>query len=84
MRAVVTFAVAFVGFLVFVCDWGNADSGNSVGYVDLHHLTKCPKSCACSGTTVDCSHRGLTQVPRNFPPDAEKMTSMGIIFRGDS
>ncbi|KAL0269211.1 UNVERIFIED_CONTAM: hypothetical protein PYX00_007017 [Menopon gallinae] len=36
-------------------------------------LTKCPWACSCSGLTVDCSHRGLTQVPRNLPTNAEKL-----------
>lgn len=44
---------------------------------DGHHgsgeLTKCPWACSCTGLSVDCSHRGLTQVPRNLPPDAERV-----------
>lgn len=36
-------------------------------------LTQCPWACSCSGLTVDCSHRGLTQVPRNLPTDAERV-----------
>ncbi|GMT36670.1 hypothetical protein PFISCL1PPCAC_27967, partial [Pristionchus fissidentatus] len=28
---------------------------------------ECPAQCSCMGTSVDCSHRGLTEVPRNIP-----------------
>ncbi|XP_069675808.1 protein slit-like [Periplaneta americana] len=42
-----------------------------------HHqmgeLTRCPWACSCTGLAVDCSHRGLTQVPRNLPTDAERV-----------
>ncbi|RZF44585.1 hypothetical protein LSTR_LSTR017233 [Laodelphax striatellus] len=38
-----------------------------------HELSKCPWACACIGLTVDCSKRGLTQVPRNLPVDAERV-----------
>lgn len=34
---------------------------------------RCPKVCTCSGSTVDCSHRGLTQVPRRIPTDTERL-----------
>lgn len=36
-------------------------------------LNQCPWACSCSGLTVDCSHRELTQVPRNLPTDAERV-----------
>lgn len=36
-------------------------------------LSRCPWACSCSGLSVDCSHRGLTQVPRNLPTDAERV-----------
>ncbi|GLH11070.1 Protein artichoke [Gryllus bimaculatus] len=39
-------------------------------------LIHCPWACSCSGLTVDCSHRGLTQVPRNLPTDAERVQLM--------
>lgn len=42
-----------------------------------HHqmgeLTRCPWACSCTGLAVDCSHRGLTQVPRNLPTEAERV-----------
>ncbi|KAF8354129.1 slt-1, partial [Pristionchus pacificus] len=28
---------------------------------------ECPSTCSCIGTSVDCSHRGLTEVPKNIP-----------------
>lgn len=36
-------------------------------------LSKCPWACSCIGLTVDCSKRGLTQVPRNLPVDADRV-----------
>jgi slit protein 2 len=42
-----------------------------------HHqmgeLTRCPWACSCTGLAVDCSHRGLTQVPRSLPTEAERV-----------
>lgn len=35
--------------------------------------SRCPRVCSCSGQTVDCSHRGLTQVPRKIPSDTERL-----------
>ncbi|XP_039283306.1 protein slit [Nilaparvata lugens] len=52
-----------------------------------HELSKCPWACACIGLTVDCSKRGLTQVPRNLPIDAERVDLQGnnltVIFEHD-
>ncbi|GMT07509.1 hypothetical protein PENTCL1PPCAC_29683 [Pristionchus entomophagus] len=28
---------------------------------------ECPALCSCMGTSVDCSHRGLTEVPKHIP-----------------
>lgn len=36
-------------------------------------LTKCPRVCTCVGLTIDCSNRGLTQVPGSLPVNAERM-----------
>lgn len=33
----------------------------------------CPKLCQCEAGTVDCSNRGLTQVPLDLPKEADKM-----------
>lgn len=27
----------------------------------------CPEECTCKGTIVDCSNRGLKEVPRELP-----------------
>lgn len=35
--------------------------------------TRCPRLCTCSGLAVDCSHRGLTQVPRKISADVERL-----------
>lgn len=35
--------------------------------------SKCPRVCTCAGQTVDCSHRGLTQVPRKIPQETERL-----------
>lgn len=29
--------------------------------------TECPASCHCERTTVDCSARGLKEIPRDIP-----------------
>lgn len=36
-------------------------------------LGRCPKECQCFNLQVDCSQRGLHQVPRGIPRNAEKM-----------
>ncbi|KAM9326761.1 leucine-rich repeats and immunoglobulin-like domains protein 1 [Gastrophryne carolinensis] len=30
----------------------------------------CPAVCTCTGNSLDCSHRGLTALPRDLPPTA--------------
>lgn len=35
--------------------------------------SRCPRMCSCSGQTVDCSNRGLGQVPRRIPVDTERL-----------
>lgn len=34
---------------------------------------KCPRLCTCTGHTVDCSHRGLSSVPRKIPLETERL-----------
>lgn len=34
---------------------------------------KCPRLCTCTGHTVDCSHRGLSTVPRKIPLETERL-----------
>lgn len=33
----------------------------------------CSRVCQCEGNAVDCSNRGLTQIPADLPKDADKM-----------
>lgn len=44
--------------------------GGGVGVITE---ARCPRVCTCSGLTVDCSHRGLTQVPRKISADVERL-----------
>ncbi|CAH1985572.1 unnamed protein product [Acanthoscelides obtectus] len=34
---------------------------------------RCPRPCTCVGTAVDCSRRGLANVPRGIPLDTERL-----------
>ncbi|XP_055692346.1 protein slit isoform X2 [Lutzomyia longipalpis] len=49
--------------------------------------TRCPRLCTCTGETVDCSHRGLSQIPRRIPIDTERLDLQGnnitIIYESD-
>ncbi|XP_046914205.2 slit guidance ligand [Dermatophagoides farinae] len=36
-------------------------------------LSSCPLECDCQGLTVDCSHRGLSYVPRTFPLEVRRL-----------
>lgn len=44
--------------------------GGSLGVISE---SRCPRVCSCNGLTVDCSHRGLTQVPRKISADVERL-----------
>lgn len=44
-------------------------AGGAASAVDV----RCPWACACVGDNVDCAHRGLTQVPRNLPSEAQRV-----------
>ncbi|XP_039440093.1 protein slit isoform X3 [Culex pipiens pallens] len=48
---------------------------------------RCPRLCSCTGQTVDCSHRGLTQVPRKIPLDTDRLDLQGnnitVIYESD-
>lgn len=48
---------------------------NNVGGVGIQvgGDSRCPRMCTCSGQTVDCSNRGLGQVPRRIPVDTERL-----------
>lgn len=52
----------------------NHISGGGVGIqVGGNGDSRCPRMCTCSGQTVDCSNRGLGQVPRRIPVDTERL-----------
>lgn len=46
-----------------------AGVGGAANVADL----KCPRVCSCTAQTVDCSHRGLQQIPRRIPLDTERL-----------
>lgn len=50
-----------------------AEPRNDVNVLHYGAENACPKMCTCSGTTVDCSERGLLQVPQNIPGSTEKL-----------
>ncbi|XP_017866873.1 PREDICTED: protein slit isoform X1 [Drosophila arizonae] len=58
--------------------------GGGVGVITE---ARCPRVCSCSGLTVDCSHRGLTQVPRKISADVERLDLQGnnltVIYETD-
>lgn len=55
--------------------YGGSGNGGVSGYgpYGLYNEFKCPRSCSCVAQTVDCSHRGLQQVPRKIPVEAERL-----------
>lgn len=53
---------------------GSSNGGGGVGIqVGGNGDSRCPRMCTCSGQTVDCSNRGLGQVPRRIPVDTERL-----------
>ncbi|XP_049820372.1 protein slit isoform X3 [Aethina tumida] len=48
-------------------------SAASGDYLSFSSTLRCPRGCSCTMTTVDCSHRGFTQVPKNIPMDIERL-----------
>jgi len=44
--------------------------GGGVGVITE---ARCPRVCSCTGLNVDCSHRGLTSVPRKISADVERL-----------
>nr|XP_018908072.1 PREDICTED: protein slit isoform X2 [Bemisia tabaci] len=75
---------ARVVLLCLCLGWGASASGHALlepnavskgGF--FTELTVCPWSCTCTGLAIDCSHRGLTQIPKNIPSTAEKLDLSG-------
>lgn len=53
--------------------YNSVSGGGGVGIQIGANDVRCPRMCSCTGPTVDCSHRGLVQVPRRIPADTEKL-----------
>lgn len=65
-----SYSTGGVGIFIHGTNLGSSNGGlmsSAIGDI------KCPRVCSCSGTTVDCSHRGLQQVPRRIPLDTERL-----------
>ncbi|XP_039229234.1 protein slit isoform X3 [Drosophila yakuba] len=58
--------------------------GGGVGVITE---ARCPRVCSCTGLNVDCSHRGLTSVPRKISADVERLELQGnnltVIYETD-
>ncbi|CAG2168593.1 unnamed protein product [Oppiella nova] len=54
-----------VAMFVLVVVMGDTDLGTG--------MSSCPIECDCNAYTVDCSHRGLTQIPQPIPPEARRL-----------
>lgn len=64
-----SYSTGGVGIFIHGTNLGSSASLMSSSSSDI----KCPRVCSCSGTTVDCSHRGLQQIPRRVPLDTERL-----------
>jgi hypothetical protein len=52
---------------------GSSSAFGLGGHYGLQNDYKCPRSCTCTSTTVDCSQRSLTSVPKKIPLDCERL-----------
>lgn len=56
---------------------GSGSGGFGSSHIGIHVggsvEQKCPRVCSCYDQAVNCSHRGLTQVPRKIPVDIERL-----------
>lgn len=55
------FILFFFNFIVGVDEYRTRFAG------ECRIDTECPASCHCERTTVDCSARGLKEIPRDIP-----------------
>ncbi|ODN05623.1 Protein slit [Orchesella cincta] len=53
------------------------DDGESKMAFDECSDTKCPVECVCEGTSVDCSNRGLQEVPKDIPEQVMMLNLSG-------
>lgn len=69
--------VSVVLVVLVLCDFIASEPGNAndlgVKITSLSSMGRCPRSCSCTTNTIDCAHRGLTQVPRNMLLDIERL-----------
>ena len=79
MRAFL-FLWIFVLLLLHVAGGGQRDEparsagkGIAAGSDAVAAALPCSRLCQCEANAVDCSNRGLTQVPLDLPKDADKM-----------
>lgn len=73
MRAFL-FLWIFVLLLLHVAGGGQRDEpARSAGKGAGSDAAACSRLCQCEANAVDCSNRGLTQVPLDLPKDADKM-----------
>ncbi|XP_032672289.1 protein slit isoform X1 [Odontomachus brunneus] len=68
---------------------GSFGLGSMSGTMDDLNGVRCPWACTCGGQEIDCSHRGLTQIPGDLASllIAEKLDLQGnnvsVIFKTD-
>ncbi|KOC65119.1 Protein slit [Habropoda laboriosa] len=43
--------------------FGSFGLGSLSGTIEDMNSARCPRWCSCTSQDVDCSHRGLTQIP---------------------
>lgn len=72
--AAATVVVAIASLLTLKSCEAVAAPGNDVFFGSGGGISsRCPRPCSCIGSTVDCSHRGLTMVPKGIPLDTERL-----------
>ena len=48
-------------------------NGNNKFNSYTNTVSDCPVECVCTGLSIDCSYRELTQVPKNIPKNVIKV-----------
>lgn len=65
-QRILTYKIRF--FFSFIHPIGSHDDYSSKFNAECRAETlECPAGCQCEKTTVDCSHRGLKEIPRDIP-----------------
>lgn len=73
ITTIVARAEPFGGYYGSSLNVNGGGSGNSASSNSDTLSPKCPRLCTCTGHTVDCSHRGLSSVPRKIPLETERL-----------